>query len=382
MRAVVYWDIDSRRIRKVLDMLQTGFEVRLAATLGELPVLASDRCCSAVIVGIPVLDPESVTSFLEALSSKALCPVIALAGEGLPANFTASKPSSLIRANELSSLRLRILAALQTKAFAEQSMAGKLFIGNSKSMQKVAGLVRKYADSWHPVLILGETGTGKELVANALHSCSSRKAFPFIALNCSALPENLVESELFGAERGAFTDAIKHKGALANAEKGTLFLDEIGAMSISVQPKLLRALEMGEYWRLGAEKPEKSEFRLVCATCEDLEARMNKGLFRADLFYRISDLPIRLPPLRERKEDIMELAERFCLQASRGYCVLSPDALSKLVGYDWPGNVRELKSVINRACTNVQKGSVREGDIFFMGSHAGAARSRKRGQRA
>ncbi|MFA5852069.1 MAG: sigma-54 dependent transcriptional regulator [Spirochaetales bacterium] len=380
MKAIVYWDIDSLRIRRVLDDLDSEFEVKLATTLSELQLCAANREYSAMIVGIPLVDPDSIAAFLESLFRGAACPVFVLAGQRIPAGLKAFKASCFICPDELPTLKLKIVAAILTKSIGEKGTSNRLFIGKSKAMQKVSCLVRKYADSRHPVLILGETGTGKELVANALHSCSSRKSKPFIALNCSALPENLVESELFGTEKGAFTDAIKHNGALAKAANGTLFLDEIGNMSLSVQPKLLRALETGEYWRLGADKPERSEFRLICATCEDLESQMNRGLFRADLFYRISDLPIHVPPLRERIEDIAELADYFCLQSSKGYCSVSGDALSKLLDYGWPGNVRELKSVMNRACANVQKGSIREEDIMFMCGHVGVAKVRKKGR--
>ena len=381
MIAIVYWDIDSLRIRKVLAELDSEFNVKVAATLGELQVCAASRKFGAIIVGVPPTDSEKVVSFLDSLSSEALCPVCTLIEGKMPADLHDTKRGFSLSLNELPLLRRRMLAAIEERSLAEKETAGRLFIGKSKAMQKVSSLVRKYADSRHPVLILGETGTGKELVANALHSCSGHKSGRFIALNCSALPENLVESELFGAERGAFTDAVKHNGALAKAANGTLFLDEVGTMSLSVQPKLLRALETGEYWRLGAELPERSEFRLICASWENLEAQMERGLFRADLFYRISDLLIHVPPLRERIEDIGELAEYFCLQSSKGYCSLSAVALSKLMNYRWPGNVRELKSVINRACTNVQKGGIREEDIQFIGG-AGASKDRRKGRRA
>jgi len=380
MKAIVYWDIDSLRIRKVLDGLDSEFEVKLAATLSEFQTCAAARKYGAMIVGMPSADPESMTAFLEPLLDGAACPVFVLAGKEIPAGLKAFKTGHFIRSDELSSLKHKITAAIVTQAVGEKGTASRLFIGKSMAMQRVSCLVRKYADSRHPVLILGETGTGKELVANALHSCSARKGRPFIALNCSALPENLVESELFGTEKGAFTDAVKHNGALAKAANGTLFLDEVGNMSLSAQPKLLRALETGEYWRLGADKAERSEFRLICATCEDLEAQMRRGLFRADLFYRISDLPIHVPPLRERVEDIAELADYFCLQSSKGFCTVSDGALSKLLAYGWPGNVRELKSVMNRACANVQKGSIREEDVVFMGGRVGAAKDRRKGR--
>lgn len=365
MKAIAYWDIDSLRIRRVLNELKAGFDVRLAATLGELQAFATDRSFCAIVVGAPPADQESIAAMIGAIVHESPCPIFILIEKRIPLDLDRAKPGFFICSSEISSLPARILAAAENKTNGD-TRASRLFIGKSSAMLTVSALVRKYAESRYPVLILGETGTGKELVANALHSCSSRRDHPFIALNCSALPENLVESELFGTEKGAFTDAVRHKGALAKAEKGSLFLDEIGSMSLSAQPKLLRALETGEYWRLGAEKSERSDFRLICATCEDLETLMRRGSFRSDLFYRISDLPINVPPLRERGEDITELAEHFCFLSGKGFCALSGEAVAKLMNYDWPGNVRELKSVINRACTNVQKGNIEDGDIIFM----------------
>jgi transcriptional regulator with PAS, ATPase and Fis domain len=365
MKAIVYWDIDSLRIRKVLRELEPGFDVRLASTLSEFQMIASGRAICARVIGTPRADQESIGELLSKLSSNQESPIFVLVGKHIPAGFDTTMKGFFISSDEIPSLRSRIIAAAGNVNPGEKG-TGRIFIGKSKVMEKVSCLVRKYAESRHPVLILGETGTGKELVASAIHSYSSRKDYPFIALNCSALPENLVESELFGAEKGAFTDAVRRKGALAQAAKGTLFLDEVGSMSISIQPKLLRALEKGEYWKLGAEKPEKSDFKLVCATCENLEMQIEKGLFRSDLFYRISDLPISIPPLREHIEDVADLAEHFCLQSGKGYCDLSAQALAKLMNYKWPGNVRELKSVINRACANVQKGTIGAEDIVFM----------------
>ncbi len=388
MKAIAYWDVDSQRIRKVLGELRAGFDVRLAATLGELHKISlGDRDVCALIIGVPSADQKSIVNLLGIFSDVSGIPIFVLAGKRIPtvfdagigavANASSSAAFIFIYSGDLSSLCFKIVAATE-KSAEEAEGAVRMFIGRSKAIQGISALVRKYAESRHPVLILGETGSGKELVARALHSYSSRKEEPFIALNCSALPEHLVESELFGAERGAFTDAVKHRGALANAAKGTLFLDEIGSMSRSAQPKLLRALETGEFWKLGAEKPEKSDFRLVSATCVNIETEIQHGSFRADLFYRISDLPIKIPPLREHMEDVADLARHFCLQAGKGYCELGSGALSRLMDYQWPGNVRELKSVINRACVNVQKGAIQPEDIVFMSGLKDVARRGRR----
>ena len=377
MRSIAYWDMDSQRIKQVVSHLEANFEVSLAASLAEL--LTTDIRGPkpyAVVMGAPPMESLKLQALLGTMSSRFSCPIILLAGE-TDAAPPPAPPCVLVQRGALSALSAAIEGAAKTLA-ADARNRASLFIGRSASIRKVAALVRKYAESRNSVLILGETGTGKELVARALHEYSSRVAKPFVALNCSALPDGLAESELFGAEKGAFTDAVRRNGALCRASKGTLFLDEIGSMSLAVQPKLLRALETGEYLRLGAEKPETSDFRLVSATCEDIERRMAEGRFRSDLFYRISDLPIRLPPLRERLEDVGELAEHFCQEAGKGCCSLSREAFDKLADYDWPGNVRELKSVMNRACTNVQSGRIGADDIMFLFRNAKGATTRPR----
>ncbi|PKL06438.1 MAG: hypothetical protein CVV53_04310 [Spirochaetae bacterium HGW-Spirochaetae-9] len=365
MKAIVYWDVDSPRIRKVLAELESDFEIRLASTLGDLlRTSARDNDICAALIGYSSADVVSVAKLIDQLSSLSRLPVFLLTERRCGLSADLRKTSVFIYLEELPLLRFKILAADELRK--REDSNASMFIGKSKAMRDISSLVRKYADSSHPVLILGETGTGKELVARALHTCSSRRDQVFIALNCSALPESLAESEMFGTEKGAFTDAVPHKGALKKAEKSTLFLDEIASMSLAVQPKLLRALELGEFWKLGAEKAEKSDFRLVSATCANLEAQVARGLFRADLFFRISDLPVVVPPLRERMEDVADLSHHFCLQEGKGWCELSEAAVAKLMGYRWPGNVRELKSVLNRACANVQRGRIEAEDIVFM----------------
>ncbi len=227
-------------------------------------------------------------------------------------------------------------------------------VGKSSAMKPVRTLIRKVADSSVTILLLGETGTGKELVARAIHDCSKRKAAPFIAVNCSALAETLLESELFGHERGAFTDAVKSKpGRFELADTGTLFLDEIGDLSPVIQVKLLRVLQEGEFQRVGGEHPLRTDTRIISATNRDLEQEVREGRFRQDLYYRIHVVRIELPPLRERKEDIPELARYFLKKLKQsGYSrvsSISPAAIKVLTEYPWPGNVRELENAIERA---------------------------------
>jgi formate hydrogenlyase transcriptional activator len=227
-------------------------------------------------------------------------------------------------------------------------------IGQSAVFREVLSQVDVVASADSTVLLVGETGTGKEIVARALHDQGRRVSHPFVAVNCAALPETLVESELFGYEKGAFTGAVNRKaGKFELAHRGTLFLDEVGDLPPQAQAKLLRVLQEREVQRVGGLKAVPVDVRLVAATNQDLEARMEAGQFRPDLFYRLSVFPIRLPPLRERRDDIPLLAERFlCRFAEQQHKPtprLTPRALDRIGAYDWPGNVRELQNVIERA---------------------------------
>ena len=224
-----------------------------------------------------------------------------------------------------------------------------LFIGSSPAIRSTEALVRLYADSDYPVLILGESGTGKEVAARALCDLSPNRVGSFVARNCAAIPENLAESELFGTEKGAFTDAVARPGAFELARGGLIFLDEIGEAGLPFQAKLLRVLESGEYWRLGGTRSLAADFRFVSATGRDLVRAAAEGHFRPDLLYRIDTLQIEMPPLRRRREDIPDLSGHFLLLASRGRSGFSSDAQEKLAAYDWPGNVRQLRNIVHRA---------------------------------
>jgi DNA-binding NtrC family response regulator len=228
-----------------------------------------------------------------------------------------------------------------------------LQMGPSPEIARVIEQVRMVAASSYSVLVLGETGTGKELVAQALHRESERRQKPFVALDCGAIPETLLESELFGHEKGAFTGAEKKKGRFHLAQEGTLFLDEIGNMPMSLQAKLLRVLESRQVQPVGAQAATAVDVRFVAATNDDLQARATAGHFRADLFFRLAQYTISLPPLRARPSDIPYLAQRFVEEASlelkRPVQQIAPDALAALQKHTWPGNVRELKNVVKRA---------------------------------
>ncbi|MGQ3684824.1 MAG: sigma-54-dependent transcriptional regulator [Candidatus Loosdrechtia sp.] len=227
-------------------------------------------------------------------------------------------------------------------------------IGSTPQMCQVIKMIGDVAPSTASILILGETGTGKELVANAIHYQSERADMPFVALHCAALSEGVLESELFGHEKGAFTGAVQtRRGRFELADGGTLFLDEVGEMSLKVQVKLLRVLEKGEFERVGGEKTIKVDVRFIAATNRNLEREVSEGRFREDLFYRLNVITIHLPPLRERKGDIPIISHFFLIKYAKKYKKeihsFTPDAMEALCAYQWPGNVRELENIIERA---------------------------------
>ncbi|AKQ66443.1 Response regulator of zinc sigma-54-dependent two-component system [Myxococcus hansupus] len=256
---------------------------------------------------------------------------------------------------ELSSV---VAKAAKTNESARRSVrpdvkARAAIIGDSASIQDVYKIIDKVADTPSTVLITGESGTGKELIATALHGASSRRDKPFIKINCAAIPDTLLESELFGYERGAFTGAVTSKpGRFELADEGTLFLDEIGEIPVEMQVKLLRALQEGEFERVGGIKTTRVDVRLVAATNRDLQAEIEAGRFRKDLYYRLAVVPISLPALRERRSDIPMLARHFVEKYNRRLNKkiegIADDAMVLLQGYAWPGNIRELENLIER----------------------------------
>ncbi len=230
----------------------------------------------------------------------------------------------------------------------------KTIVYQSEVMAAMMKMIDRVAPSQANILVLGESGTGKELIAHAVHDRSARKNKPFVAINCGALRETLLESELFGHEKGSFTGAYARKIGLAEtASGGTLFLDEIGELSAAIQAKLLRFIQEGEIYRVGGKDPIKVDIRLVCATNRELENEVQAGNFREDLFYRINTIVVSAPPLRRRKEDIPSLVTYFLNQSSQAYMggrgrTISDEAMKSLSRYDWPGNIRELQNVCER----------------------------------
>ncbi|HEY7818307.1 MAG TPA: sigma 54-interacting transcriptional regulator, partial [Vicinamibacteria bacterium] len=224
-------------------------------------------------------------------------------------------------------------------------------VGNSAAMRDARSLAERVAPTDANVLLLGESGTGKEVFAQAIHAASLRAEAPFVPVNCGALPETLLESELFGHEKGAFTGAIRTKpGRFETAEGGTVFLDEIGELPQSIQVKLLRVLQDRTYVRVGGEEMRRADVRILAATNRNLEEMIHQGKFREDLYYRLNVFPIRLVSLRERRDDIPLLVEHFLKVQERSVSDLSNDAVDYLKSYDFPGNIRELQNLIERAC--------------------------------
>lgn len=239
-------------------------------------------------------------------------------------------------------------------------------LGRSIPMREVFAVLERVSTADLPVLLRGETGTGKELLASAVHSYSFRKNHPFVVLDCGAVPGDTIESTLFGHEKGAFTGAVDcRRGVFEEASGGTLFIDEVGELAVGLQPKLLRALEQQEIQRVGGVKPVKVDVRIVAATHRDLLALVDQGLFREDLFYRLSVVEVFVPPLRDRPEDVPLLVEQFLKAEDRSDIRLSEDAMLSLQSHTWPGNVRELRNVMERASRLVEGEVIDAGDLHL-----------------
>jgi len=269
-------------------------------------------------------------------------------------------------------LRLTVKKALQMSSLSEENrrlkdeLSGRVefrnIIGISPAMEKVLAMVRKVADTEATVLITGESGTGKELVAKAIHGLSSRRTGTFVTVNCAAIPRDLLESELFGHVKGAFTGAVRdNPGKFRLADGGTLFLDEVGELPLDLQPKLLRALQERTVEPVGGSTTCQLDVRVLAATNVDLEQAISEGNFREDLYYRIAVIPIHLPPLRQRREDIHLLVRHFAAKRGAGNVVFEKDVLDTMGRYHWPGNIRELENTVERLLI------MREGDAISVG---------------
>src|SRR5574340_208846 len=258
---------------------------------------------------------------------------------------------------------------METMHFLRQATEGtdRAMVGYSRPFNRMLELARRVAEHESSVLLQGESGTGKELVAHAIHDMSPRSSAPFVALECSGLTETLFESEMFGYEKGAFTGAAGRKIGLVEAVRGgTLFLDEVGDIPLSLQVKLLRLMEAGTYRRIGGVEPLRADFRLIAATHRDLAQMVRNGTFRQDLYFRINVFPIRLPPLRERIEDLPMLAERLLSRLEPGRRIaLSAEAMSALMRHDFPGNVRELRNILERALIMLDGNTIQPQHLYL-----------------
>jgi Nif-specific regulatory protein len=304
--------------------------------------------CVPLVIGSEVVGALSVDSHYDAKANlhdiaRVLHVVGAMVSQGVALRRKAANAQK-----RLQDENARLQRTLQTQFRPEN------IVGNSKAMIEVYGLIEQVADTPTTVLITGESGTGKELVAHAIHYNSSRRNAPFVRVNCGALPENIVESELFGHEKGSFTGATQQrKGRFEQADGGTIFLDEVGELSPATQVKLLRVLQERELERVGGNRTIKVDVRVITATSQNLEAMIESGRFRLDLYYRLNVFPILMPPLRDRGSDVLALADHFVAHYNRvhGRSVrrIATSAIDMLTAYHWPGNVRELENCIERA---------------------------------
>lgn len=325
-------------------------------------------CPSAIIIFITA--HASVDTAVKALKSGAFDYVT----KPIDPDYLSHLVTNALKQRTLASENLRLKERLSEFSKADE------IIGESQGMQKVFELVKTVAGTDTTVMIRGESGTGKELIARAIHSNSARRYFPIVPVNCGAMAEGLLESELFGHERGAFTGAqYRRKGKLELADGGTLFLDEVGNIDMKTQMDLLRVIESKQFTRVGGNETIKVDFRVICATNRNLEQAVTEGIFREDLYYRLNVFSISIPPLRERKGDIPPLANYFVQKYARSMgkqiTSISPEAMDSLVRYDWPGNVRELENAIERAMVLGKSHAIQIEDLPFLGREQGRAPS-------
>jgi len=352
-RILVVDDDAAIREMAALTLEKSGFEVERAGNLTAARKALEGDAIDVVVCDIYLGAENGLDLLREVRDSRPDVHVILMTARGTVETAAMADEIGaadyLAKPFEPAELAALVRAAMSPAPDEVEVEAGpeSRIVGSHPSMVAVYKAIARVAKSEVPVLVTGETGTGKELVARALHDLSPRAHAPFVAVNCGAIPDTLLESELFGHVRGAFTDARRdRRGAFARADGGTIFLDEIGDVSPSFQVKLLRVLQDGIVTPLGAERGEKVDVRVVAATNRDLHAAIEKGAFREDLYYRLAAYEIGVPPLRERRSDIPLLVERFRRSAGTG--PLSQAVLSLLQSHDWPGNVRELERFVQR----------------------------------
>src|SRR6204780_1518985 len=366
---------DEEKQRRVvgLHLASADYEVKAAGTAEEGWKLAGDVDLILTDLKLPGMDGLELLEKLRGQNSHT--PVIVMSAFGtvenaveamkrgavdfLPKPFSLDHLSVVVeKALEVSNLRHE---NRELREALGQRYQFENIIGTSPAMQEIFATIMRVAPPRATVLLAGETGVGKDMIARAIHQHSPRKDRPFVKINCTAIPENLMESELFGYEKGAFTGAIISKpGKFEQADTGTVMLDEIGDVPPSVQVKLLRVLQEREFERLGSNRTQQTDVRVIAATNVDLRAALEQGTFREDLYYRLNVVPMDIPPLRDRKEDIPYLVQHF---AKKFNGEISDGAMERLMSYHWPGNVRELENVIERSVLLAQGPRVEAGDI-------------------
>ena len=381
---------------KILDALrlnleQTGYSVATAKTGEEGLILFNNGDFDLVLADLQLPDMQGTEVMRRLKEKRPSIEVIIISGYGSVARAVEATKAGAFhfveKPFEIDALLLLIERALERQLLIEESDVLRRtlqqrstygdIVGRSKQMQNIFEMIEAVAKSDANILIVGESGTGKELIANAIHYNSHRAKGTFVKVNCSALPKELIESELFGHTKGAFTGAARDKeGLIARANGGSLLLDEIAEMPLELQPKLLRALQERVYYRLGSEKPVEVDFRLICSTNRNPPEAVRSGQLREDLYYRISTITIEVPPLRERTDDIQVLADHFLKTFADKYQKplegFSQSAISVMFNYHWPGNVRELESAIERAVLLAKGDRIEASDLPFTATEAPA----------
>jgi len=366
-RILVADDEESHRIMLRAVLQEEGYEVAVAADGPEAIRAMEQEPFDLILLDIRMPGMDGIEALMEIRKISPYVPVLMMtAYASVKTAVDALKAGAfeyLIKPLDIDELKILIETALEHYHLREENLVLKerlgdrfdfsKMIGKSRKMVELFDLLTQVAPTDATVLILGESGTGKELVANALHHNSPRASQPFIKVACAALPETLLESELFGHEKGAFTGAVaRREGRFWSAHRGSIFLDEVGEMSTTTQTKLLRVLQEKEFEPLGSTRTLKVDVRVIAATHKDLEKEVREGRFREDLFYRLNVVPVSIPPLRERKEDLPSLAVHFLSlygeKNRKELKEISPKALDLLIRYDWPGNIRELENCIER----------------------------------
>jgi len=379
-RKILVVDDDGNFLKLIRMRLElAAYEVATVMNEDEAIAKAREETFALSIVDLKLVHRDGISLMEEMHSINPYMPIIILTAHGsIESAVEATKKGAFNFLNkpfDPEELLLQIEKAMENQRLVSEvkRLGGLLrerydfqnIIARSEKMRKVLELVSRIAGTDSTIYISGESGTGKEVIAKAIHLASARRDKPFVDINCAAIPETLLESELFGHERGAFTDAKRsYQGLFAQSHQGTIFLDEIGDMSLSIQAKLLRVLQEKKFYPLGSGKQVEVDVRVIVATNRNLEAEVKNGSFREDLFYRIYVVPIDLPPLRERKEDIPLLAEHFLREISqrmkKDIKGISAMAMQKLMLYEWPGNVRELENTIEHAVAITQHDVISE----------------------